>query len=185
MSERISPNVPPSYPRWGLTPRGRKDEEEENTERGRSKRDKEITCEHMALTAYEMYNYYLQRAKRGIVAKSSRQSFLFICSRVHLADVVCCQFRARCCKQPGPGSRRHYRRGRNLRKFWRGLLSAVSQYLLKISPFPYRPLFVSHRGIPQTWSYLTTTMQTWIEEGLSSLTAAHRALRVIYFNKLL
>ena len=88
MSERISPNVPPSNPRRGLTSRGREDEGTERDrererererergregEEGRSKGDKEITCEHMALTAYEMYNYYLQLVRRSVVAKNSRQ----------------------------------------------------------------------------------------------------------------
>lgn len=72
----------PSSLRWGLTPRGGEDEEDERErEGGRERerereggvRDKEITCEHMALTAYEMYNYCLQLVKRSVVAKNSRQ----------------------------------------------------------------------------------------------------------------
>lgn len=75
----------PSSLRWGLTPRGGEDEEdkiqrerrrggrEQEREREGGVRDKEITCEHMALTAYEMYNYCLQLVKRSVVAKNSRQ----------------------------------------------------------------------------------------------------------------
>lgn len=50
-------------------------------------RGKEIMCEHMALTAYEMYNYCLQFPKRSAVAKNGGQSFLFIFTCIRVADV--------------------------------------------------------------------------------------------------
>lgn len=104
---------------------------------GRGKTDKEITCEHMVLTAYEMYNYYLQLVKHIVVAKSSRQWFLFICSHVHLFRAAC----AATCRWNSGLLGWIITRGRNLRKFWVRLLSALPQHLLKSSS-----LVFSHRG---------------------------------------
>lgn len=47
--------------------------EKAELEKGRGTRDKEITCEHMVLTAYEMYDDYRQLLRRVVVAKSSRR----------------------------------------------------------------------------------------------------------------
>lgn len=67
---------------------GRMKKEKTEREGRKSKRDKEITCEHMVLTAYERYNYYLQTVEHIVEAKSSWQSFLFICSCVLLVGVL-------------------------------------------------------------------------------------------------
>lgn len=63
MSERISPDTDAM--------RRKRRKRRKRSERGR--RDKEIICEHMAPTAYEMYSYCLQFPKRSVVAKNSGQ----------------------------------------------------------------------------------------------------------------
>lgn len=132
-SESVLTCHPPD-PQWGLTVWWRRKQSERGTRRRNC-----IGGGHMALTAYEMYNYYLQLVKHMVVAETSGQSFLFICSCVHL------------------GSCRPRFTPVLLQKSWRGLLSAAPQHLPKISLFSYRRLFVSHWGMSPTQSYLTIT----------------------------